>query len=109
MIDMRTLFVNQRLTAAQDVVGDYAHHGVTATPLTAEEAARGGTISESKEESKSDSGNGSETSNYNDKLAEIVEKQAGKPYVFGDAGPNSFDCSGTVCYAIQQISLILNE
>ena len=25
--------------------------------------------------------------------------QVGKPYVYGGAGPDSFDCSGLVCYA----------
>lgn len=28
------------------------------------------------------------------------EKHLGKPYVFGASGPNSFDCSGFVCYVL---------
>ena len=43
-------------------------------------------------------------SNYNYKFADIVEVQEGKPYVWGQAGPNSFDCSGTVSYGIKQIA-----
>ena len=29
-----------------------------------------------------------------------AEKHLGKPYVFGASGPNSFDCSGFVCYVL---------
>ena len=31
-----------------------------------------------------------------------AEKHLGKPYVFGASGPDSFDCSGFVCYALNQ-------
>ncbi|MBP2473781.1 cell wall-associated NlpC family hydrolase [Crossiella equi] len=31
----------------------------------------------------------------------------GKPYVYGDEGPNSFDCSGLVYWAYQQVGLTL--
>lgn len=41
---------------------------------------------------------------YDDKLASIVERLVGKPYKWGEAGPDGFDCSGTICYAIKQIS-----
>ncbi len=34
--------------------------------------------------------------------AQTVENQAGKPYVWGANGPDSFDCSGTACYGIRQ-------
>jgi murein DD-endopeptidase MepM/ murein hydrolase activator NlpD len=30
------------------------------------------------------------------------EKHLGKPYVFGASGPNSFDCSGFLCYILNQ-------
>lgn len=33
--------------------------------------------------------------------------QVGKPYVFGDAGPNAFDCSGLVEYAAAQVGISL--
>jgi cell wall-associated NlpC family hydrolase len=33
--------------------------------------------------------------------------QVGKPYVFGGAGPNSFDCSGLVMYAWEQAGVAL--
>lgn len=31
-----------------------------------------------------------------------AQKHLGKPYVFGASGPNSFDCSGFVCYVLNQ-------
>jgi cell wall-associated NlpC family hydrolase len=31
--------------------------------------------------------------------------QVGKPYVYGAAGPNAFDCSGLVQYCLQQVGL----
>lgn len=33
-------------------------------------------------------------------LMEEAQKHLGKPYIFGASGPNSFDCSGFVCYAL---------
>ena len=41
--------------------------------------------------------------NYNDTYADIVEPLEGSPYEWGAEGPDAFDCSGTVCYGIQQI------
>lgn len=35
-------------------------------------------------------------------LMEEAQKHLGKPYVFGASGPNTFDCSGFVCYALNQ-------
>ncbi|HEY0541638.1 MAG TPA: NlpC/P60 family protein [Actinoallomurus sp.] len=35
--------------------------------------------------------------------------QLGKPYVFGGAGPNSFDCSGLTMMAYKQIGINLNH
>lgn len=54
-----------------------------------------------------DSGNnggnsGSTDSGSSDSVASSVAialAQVGKPYVYGGAGPDSFDCSGLVCYA----------
>lgn len=36
------------------------------------------------------------------KFIDIACAQQGKPYVFGAEGPNSFDCSGLVAYALQK-------
>jgi hypothetical protein len=38
---------------------------------------------------------------YSDLIAE-AEKHLGKPYVWGASGPDAFDCSGFVCYVINQ-------
>ena len=35
-------------------------------------------------------------------LIQAAEKQLGKPYVLGDRGPDSFDCSGLVWYCLKQ-------
>lgn len=36
------------------------------------------------------------------KLIQAATAQQGKPYVFGAAGPDKFDCSGLVSYALKQ-------
>ena len=38
---------------------------------------------------------------YTAMIAE-AERHLGKPYVFGASGPDSFDCSGFVCYVLNQ-------
>ena len=40
-------------------------------------------------------------------LVSVVKAQLGKPYVYGAAGPNAFDCSGLVQYAYKQIGITL--
>ena len=37
-----------------------------------------------------------------DKFISVAADQMGKPYVWGASGPNSFDCSGLVTYALRQ-------
>lgn len=37
-----------------------------------------------------------------DKIYSILRQQVGKPYTDGGNGPDSFDCSGLVCYAYNQ-------
>lgn len=37
-----------------------------------------------------------------DTFIEVAYDQIGDPYVFGNVGPNSFDCSGLVYYCLQQ-------
>ena len=38
------------------------------------------------------------------KIYNILKQQIGKPYVTGATGPDSYDCSGLVCYAYNQFS-----
>ena len=38
------------------------------------------------------------------KIYLLLKQQIGKPYVYGDDGPNSFDCSGLVQYCYNQFS-----
>jgi cell wall-associated NlpC family hydrolase len=33
-------------------------------------------------------------------MMEEAQKHLGKPYVYGTSGPNTFDCSGFVCYVL---------
>lgn len=40
-------------------------------------------------------------------LPELIIEQLGKPYVYGDEGPDSFDCSGLIQYVYSQINIIL--
>ncbi len=44
------------------------------------------------------SGSGGASSSVQESVA-IALAQVGKPYVYGGAGPDSFDCSGLVCYS----------
>jgi peptidoglycan DL-endopeptidase CwlO len=39
----------------------------------------------------------------------VAEAQIGKPYVWGAAGPNSFDCSGLVMYAYAQVGVSIDH
>lgn len=39
-----------------------------------------------------------------DDLVGLAEQQLGKRYVFGTAGPNTFDCSGLVLWAIRRLN-----
>ena len=36
-----------------------------------------------------------------DKIVALAKAQTGKPYIYGTAGPNSFDCSGFTCYVFK--------
>ena len=36
-------------------------------------------------------------------LISVAKAQLNKPYVWGDEGPNSFDCSGLVCFSLRSI------
>lgn len=38
-----------------------------------------------------------------------LKSQVGKPYVYGAAGPNSFDCSGLTYYCYKKVGIYLNR
>lgn len=42
-------------------------------------------------------------------VAELAKQHLGKPYVYGAAGPNNFDCSGFVYYVYKQFGVSLNR
>ena len=35
-------------------------------------------------------------------LMRVAQQQLGKPYVFGASGPDTFDCSGFVCFCLNR-------
>lgn len=39
----------------------------------------------------------------------IAQQQLTKPYVWGTAGPDTFDCSGLMCYCFKKIGISLNR
>lgn len=51
-----------------------------------------------KDTSKSGDGNGRSLSKA---CIDLALRQVGKPYIFGTAGPNTFDCSGFVAYCLK--------
>ena len=51
-------------------------------------------------------GNGnSSTSSIGEQAVALAKQQLGKPYVYGAAGPNSFDCSGLFYYIFNQLGV----
>ncbi|HFK1400205.1 TPA: C40 family peptidase, partial [Bacillus cereus] len=42
-----------------------------------------------------------QTDSGNSGVVDLALKQLGKPYVFGNSGPNSFDCSGFIYYVFK--------
>lgn len=46
--------------------------------------------------------------NKADEVISEAQRHLGKPYVWGAAGPNSFDCSGFVSYVFKQVGLKFN-
>lgn len=44
-----------------------------------------------------------------DTVLSTVKAQVGKPYVYGAAGPNSFDCSGLTYYSYKKAGVYLNR
>lgn len=47
---------------------------------------------------KEDNNDGTVSSSRVQAVINMVKRQVGKPYVYGAAGPNSFDCSGLTYY-----------
>jgi peptidoglycan DL-endopeptidase CwlO len=43
------------------------------------------------------------------KALTLVAKYVGKPYLWGAAGPNAFDCSGLTMYVYQQLGVLLQR
>ena len=48
-------------------------------------------------------GGNSSTSSIGEQAVALAKQQLGKPYVYGAAGPNSFDCSGLFYYVFNQL------
>ena len=44
-----------------------------------------------------------------DTVISTVKSQIGKPYIYGAAGPNSFDCSGLTYYCYKKAGIYLNR
>lgn len=42
-----------------------------------------------------------------DQLIGVAGTEIGKPYVYGDEGPNTFDCSGLIQYVFSQVGISL--
>lgn len=42
-------------------------------------------------------------------VVQIAKQYVGKPYVYGAAGPNAFDCSGLTSYVFKQLGYSLNR
>jgi cell wall-associated NlpC family hydrolase len=40
-------------------------------------------------------------------VSDLLESELGKPYVYGDEGPDSFDCSGLVKFIYSKIDILL--
>lgn len=45
------------------------------------------------------------TGGSREQFVELVTAQAGKPYVWGGKGPNEFDCSGLIYWALKQLGI----
>lgn len=54
-------------------------------------------------------GQAPQASTVSSKVVELAASKAGRPYVYGAAGPNSFDCSGFVQYIYSQVGISLNR
>ncbi len=39
----------------------------------------------------------------------VAQEQLGKPYIYGTAGPNSYDCSGLTTYAFKKVNISLGR
>lgn len=74
-------------------------YGSYLNPLFFAESPDGGGVSEPviPEDAGEPLGDGSFTA-----LLYEAEKHLGKPYVFGASGPDTFDCSGFVCYVLNR-------
>ena len=55
--------------------------------------------------SGSNDNNNSSTFSIGEKAVALAKQQLGKPYVYGAAGPNSFDCSGLFYYIFRELGI----
>lgn len=56
---------------------------------------------------KTPSRGSTEASSIGEKIVNIAKKYLGKPYKYGAAGPNSFDCSGFTYFVYKQVGINL--
>lgn len=61
-------------------------------------------VSTKGNDNNSDSGSSS-TSSIGEQAVALAKQQLGKPYVYGAAGPNSFDCSGLFYYIFNRLGV----
>lgn len=62
-------------------------------------------ISTTNQGGGSNNDGGSSTSTLGEQAVALAKQQLGKPYVYGAAGPNGFDCSGLFYYIYNQLGV----
>ncbi|WP_164848058.1 NlpC/P60 family protein [Lacticaseibacillus hulanensis] len=78
----------------------------TLTKTSSSKKSASSSSSSSSASSSSSSSNSSYSASYGSAIA-AAESQMGKPYVWGGAGPSSFDCSGLTMWAFAKIGVSL--
>lgn len=99
MMQFLAAFSKQQATASADMsklMASFLNGG--ANPASAFTAAAGAAPLSTSSVATPQTGPTAKVQNFID----IACAQQGKPYVFGAEGPNAFDCSGLVAYALQK-------